>query len=197
MLQPSSYYDEVYRTGGAGGAYGLPFGQSAYVKIWTEVLLQLFRHGTPKHVLEFGCGNGILAEKILEMGAERYTGVDFSAVGIEQARQRCGKNKAATFVCSDLSRFIPWGQPTHVVAVEVLEHILFDVSLLQSIQFGSRVVLSVPNFPAKSHVRTYPTEQFIRDRFQSLLDITDIVTRQRTFDVGTDRKVFVVTGIRR
>jgi SAM-dependent methyltransferase len=44
-------------------------------------------YGTPR-VLDVGCGSGRIGEFVLEAGASRYVGVDFSAPMIELARAR-------------------------------------------------------------------------------------------------------------
>jgi SAM-dependent methyltransferase len=40
-----------------------------------------------KNVLEIGCGSGWMAEKVLQAGAQSYTGLDISPVAIQRAKQ--------------------------------------------------------------------------------------------------------------
>jgi len=40
------------------------------------------------HILDLGCGSGLLAQAVLEAPGRRYTGVDFSRTAVETARSR-------------------------------------------------------------------------------------------------------------
>jgi SAM-dependent methyltransferase len=70
---------------------------------WVGLLVERLPRGSP--VLDLGCGCGLPATKLL---AERFdvTGVDFSEVQIDRARQLV---PAARFVCGDIAeqRFAP------------------------------------------------------------------------------------------
>jgi SAM-dependent methyltransferase len=45
-------------------------------------------HLAGRRIVEFGCGSGLLAEKLLALGAESYHGYDISGVAIAHAKQR-------------------------------------------------------------------------------------------------------------
>ncbi|MBI2524635.1 MAG: class I SAM-dependent methyltransferase [Candidatus Rokubacteria bacterium] len=53
-----------------------------------QVTLDLVRSFEAPSVLDVGCGSGRIAEDILEHGASRYVGIDFSAPMLELARDR-------------------------------------------------------------------------------------------------------------
>lgn len=61
---------------------------------WRRELVGLFEKGS--HVLDVGTGTGDVARELLEHGVS-VTGVDFSTKMIEAAREKLGKNPAATF----------------------------------------------------------------------------------------------------
>jgi SAM-dependent methyltransferase len=50
-----------------------------------------------KHVVELGCGSGIIAGKFLEYGASSYLGIDIAESAIKQARSSHGKNARLQF----------------------------------------------------------------------------------------------------
>lgn len=43
-------------------------------------------------ILDLGCGSGFLAQAVAEDGARRYTGIDFSRVAVETARERFARH---------------------------------------------------------------------------------------------------------
>jgi SAM-dependent methyltransferase len=56
-----------------------------------ELALDVVRsHGSPS-VLDVGCGSGRVGESVLEAGASRYVGIDFSEPMIELGRDRLGR----------------------------------------------------------------------------------------------------------
>jgi SAM-dependent methyltransferase len=61
----------------------------------TPKLLQPFLFN--KHVVELGCGSGIIAGKFLEYGASSYLGIDIAESAIEQARSRHGNDARMQF----------------------------------------------------------------------------------------------------
>ena len=54
-------------------------------------------------VLDVGCGEGILFERLQPLGGRRYLGIDISAAAITRARSR----GAGPFLCADAERFVP------------------------------------------------------------------------------------------
>jgi SAM-dependent methyltransferase len=61
----------------------------------TPELLQPFLSN--KHVVELGCGSGIIAGKFLEYGASSYLGIDIAESAIEKARSRHANNARMQF----------------------------------------------------------------------------------------------------
>jgi SAM-dependent methyltransferase len=78
-------------------------------------------------VLEIGCGEGLLRERLLLCA--RYVGVDISAEAIKRASERA--DETTRFVQADASRFIP-GEPFDVIAFnECLEWFSDPLGLLE------------------------------------------------------------------
>ena len=110
-----------------------------------------FRHRSaldlldPGSVLDVGCGDGLF----LSMAKEKIsngTGLDISAEGIRQARE---KNPNMTFIHTENAR-LPFDDNSFetVVALDVLEHTLQPEELLRELRRVSAhfVIISVPNF---------------------------------------------------
>lgn len=55
----------------------------------TPELLKPFLSG--RHVVELGCGSGLMAGKLIEYGAARYLGIDIAESAIRKARERYDK----------------------------------------------------------------------------------------------------------
>jgi len=127
-------------------------------------------------VLDLGCGNGILASLSTW---NKYLGIDYSQVAIDQARKFCPK---AEFICADIFEYIRVTNYNTVVITEVLEHIIEDTKIAWKLRSGSKVIISVPNnesvdvngkpINCRFHVRKYTTES-IAKRF-CMIDFTEI-----------------------
>lgn len=58
-----------------------------------------------KHVVELGCGRGLLARKLIKCGAKSYTGIDFAEAAILSANkinENDVKSKLAQFIQADV-----------------------------------------------------------------------------------------------
>ena len=63
---------------------------------------------------------------------------------------------------------------------EVLEHVPNDIELLQRIQPGTQLLLSVPNFDDPYQVRYFTSENEVRKRYGKVMRIDDISTSMLT-----------------
>jgi SAM-dependent methyltransferase len=102
--------------------------------------------GTPKRALEVGCGEGVIADKLLRRWAE-VVALDLPDAGL---RAEWRHYRGPRFLHGD-AHALPFEDKQFdlVVAVEVLEHLADPVQGLREIaRVGSRhVVLSVPREP--------------------------------------------------
>ena len=88
-------------------------------------------------------------------GFRRYSGIDFSPVAIQKAKERA-PNMADRFALGDI-RSGDWnGQEYDVVCItEVLEHLDDDQAVLRAIRPGTKVIYSVPLQDSAGHVRYF------------------------------------------
>ena len=80
---------------------------------------QHFRPGGT--LLDLGCGEGILARHMQQVGGGPYLGVDISAVAIDRARAR--GSHGCSFVCADIAAFVPDRRYDIIVFNEVLYYL--------------------------------------------------------------------------
>jgi SAM-dependent methyltransferase len=115
-------------------------------------------------VLDLGCGSGEFASMV----KYRYCGIDKNPLKIESAKQL---NPGKRFLCMDaLSAPRYFKYFDYITAFEFLEHIYFDIELINMMPIGQKFIFSVPNYWSKNHVRVYD-EEIIRERYMWSLDI--------------------------
>jgi len=91
--------------------------------VWTDIRIppevkELARQGSPRSVLELGCGVGRFSRYVAQQGV-RVTGVDFSPVAIAKAKERVAHDDARPeFLVSDV---------THLDALNSPFDVSFDV----------------------------------------------------------------------
>ena len=93
-----------------------------------EKLLEVLVLDEHNHVLELGCGNGLITEYISDITGANITGIDISEKAIEQARERtAGKQPRLTFNVQDLNQpDFPDHAFDTIIAIDVL-HLLKDL----------------------------------------------------------------------
>ncbi|MET0389309.1 MAG: class I SAM-dependent methyltransferase [Polyangiales bacterium] len=80
-------------------------------------------------VLDLGCGEGILQQRLGTNGYSRYMGVDVSEVAIARARERT--DASTMFVCADVERFEPGRKFDVIVFNEVLYYFSDPLAVLR------------------------------------------------------------------
>jgi cyclopropane fatty-acyl-phospholipid synthase-like methyltransferase len=69
-----------------------------------QTLIEILGLAAHSHVLELGCGNGMVAEYISDTTMASVTGVDISTVGIAQAQQRTSERpERLSFIAGDMN----------------------------------------------------------------------------------------------
>jgi len=158
------YYDEIYRTDDR--TYQRPR-TSPYYPMY-RMAAEFVRETGCRHVLEVGCGSGVLAEMLIQGGAD-YKGFDISSVGIERAKIR---NPSGAFALGDATAVESYNVAYDViVCCEVLEHIEQDLKVVSLWRAGVACVCSVPNFLNESHVRHFKSEAEVTERYGKYIDI--------------------------
>jgi SAM-dependent methyltransferase len=161
------YYDRLYeeRSRPAGAAR-----IAAYLPLYDRVAAMLERY-QPGTVLEVGCGDGVLAQRIIARGIA-YQGFDFSPAAIEKAALR---HPGGRFFVGDASDPAAYrGEYDAIVCCEVLEHIEADLSVIANWRPGCLCLCSVPNFGYESHVRSFASATAVERRYGGLLKIERI-----------------------
>jgi len=117
-------------------------------------------------VLEWGCGTGQFARMLTETNPGiKYMGMDYSSVAIQKAQET---NPGLTFLCDDIFKLFNIQIIDTYVALEVLEHIQNDISLVNKIPHGKKIVFSLPDFKAENHYRFFKNKKEIRSRYTRL-----------------------------
>ncbi|PYZ97564.1 hypothetical protein CR205_02920 [Alteribacter lacisalsi] len=192
MEENSKYYDVVYKEGGYNGNYHKPYQNSPYFPIWKNALVCLRKLKDPI-ILDVGCGVGQFANMLFDNGFTHYRGFDFSEEAVRQSKKN-NPDYAEAF-STDNAYTTDLFTTTYNTAVlfEVLEHLEHDKDVLGKVRTGSNVLLSVPNFHTRGHVRYFLTEDSVISRYEDLVQIDEILPyRYRNGQV-----IYLVSGLRR
>ena len=155
--EPAEYYDEHYAR---------ETKPSPEMTVIHHEVASLVLASRPLVIWDFGCGPGWMAST-LRRHSGRYIGVDFSEVAIRQARERLRNWAEFEFRVGDLREPQPMRDASSVLLfAEVLEHLEDDVGTFRSIaRVGDRVVISVPCYECRSHVRWFREDEDIGARY--------------------------------
>jgi len=84
-----------------------------------SIVAGYFQHFKPGGaLLDVGCGEGILLERLGQLGYSKYVGIDISETAIRQASKR--KDEKTLFVCDNVLNYIP---------TELFDAIVFNETL--------------------------------------------------------------------
>jgi len=146
----------------------------------------------PVNILEIGAGFGFTVLKILrEFEPETYVAYEFSSA-VYHIRGLLYNFKSNSEVFLFKKSFRDMSSPELydcIIALEIFEHITWDLEFIERLAPGAKVFFSVPNKPGKFHVRHFENEKEIMDRYESILDIKEI-----TF---VPNKWWVISSIRK
>jgi len=84
-------------------------------------------------ILDLGCGEGILRERLDPASYSRYVGVDIAQTAIDAARARSSA-AAASFICCDITTFEPDAGFDVIVLNEVLYYVQDPIAVLRRYQ---------------------------------------------------------------
>lgn len=149
-------------------------------------------------ILELGCGTGMFAAYYATNYLAYIMGLDFSATAIQKAIARWNsvtveQDGFFRFYQHDITKYYPYQRHEiynwTVVLLEVLEHIPDDLGMLALIPDRTRIVLSVPNFWSRDHVRRFKSKQQVIDRYASRIAVQDSAI--------IDDKFFLLQGVTR
>lgn len=121
-------------------------------------------------ILEIGCGSGQLANLLFMQNKRKYLGFDFSEEGIKVC-ESLGLEPME--FCISNAYDYPYKIDNYdvIIICEVLEH-LQDFKILELIKKGTKIVGSLPDFPAENHLFHINNPKEIYDRYEGFIDIT-------------------------
>ncbi len=165
--QGAEFYDCVHTES------NIPATRALYYPLMRKVVESIQDHGSCS-ILEVGCGNGFLAEMLLQENRVSYRGFDFSPVAVRNAADRTGHPElffrgdaldAQSYACDYDT----------IICTEVLEHIDADLDVIRVWRDGAWCVCTVPNFDFPSHVRFFRTPEQVAARYSGLIDIRTVI----------------------
>ena len=160
-LRGADWYDTIYES---SENYKNHYTQSHYYFLWCVIVDRILQY-RPDKILDIGCGPGQFASFLFDKKVENYTGVDFSAKSIEQAKKRC---PSYHFLSADIFQtdLLDSHDYDCAIAMEILEHVDRDKKLIKKIKSGARFLGTVPNFAHDSHVRYFSDEKEVEQRYR-------------------------------
>lgn len=158
----AAFYDAGFSR--PGNLARLPLEESPWLPLYQATAKLV---PTDASVVDLGCGTGRFARLLADdhRRTGKYLGIDFSPVAVAEARRYV---PTAEFMVGDL-RTCPIPRADTYVCLEVLEHIDDDLGLLQRLPTGAQVILTVPSFRSKAHVRTFPSAASALERYDELI----------------------------
>jgi 2-polyprenyl-3-methyl-5-hydroxy-6-metoxy-1,4-benzoquinol methylase len=188
----SSYYDKVFET---SPKYKKNANEiSVYYVLWNFAKEYIIENNI-KLVIDIGCGPGHLAQVIQDLDI-KYIGIDFSKVAIEQAISRVNKDNF-TFINTNAIGFnyneLINGYNNEdilITSFEFLEHVNKDLEVIQSLLPNIKCCFSVPNYDCKGHVRFFKNSTQVKNRYQTVLDIDNIINKKH----GENNIIFIIIG---
>lgn len=187
----SAYYDKIYKESTVYNNDDVQ--HSPYYELWKRCLRLTSR---TERIADFGCGNGLFAKHCLQNERNYVAGYDFSQIAIDNAR-RLNPDISERFFLSELLVPEIYKQNNYDIAffIEVLEHIDNDISILQCIPSGKRVIITLPNYDSDGHVRYFKNIFQVVDRYCKVLKITS--AHVKAFDAENKTQAFIINAVKR
>ena len=135
------------------------------------------------HVVELGCGTGLFAKFLLDNGYNYVKGVDFSSAAIQRA-QFINPRFKNRFQVEDIMNVSFDGVGT-VVCLDTMQF-LNDLQVIQRIQSGTTVIMTLPTFHCGGFMRHY-NKDIIEQHFTDL----------KIQDVNEDMEFLIVKAVRK
>lgn len=170
--QEAGFYDRLHIESNNAVTRGL------YYPLLRKVLTCVRDHRS-RSILEVGCGNGFLAEMILQEHGGTYRGFDFSPVAVRNAACRTGRSELFFRADALDARSYTHDYDT-IICTEVLEHIEADLDVIRLWRDGAWCICTVPNFDYESHVRFFQTSEEVAARYGEFIDIRAIIKVARS-----------------
>jgi len=143
----------------------------------------------PTRVLELACACGFLAEMVMKRFPKvEYTCTNFSPLYLQYTEAqldhypKCCVLPVNADVDTNKDLNEDNFKPYDTVVCTSLEHLKNDLGLIVEIPSGTRFYFSVNNIFQPGHFRAFDDADEVRERYEDLLDIQNIVTVPRYFN---------------
>jgi len=186
----ASFYNDTFEE---GTTFRVHYTESRYHFIWSVIADRVALLGADS-VLDIGCGSGQLSVLLFDRGVQTYRGVDFAEKRIEWGR-RHAPSPGFRYDHADVFETDLTDPADVVICTEFLEHIENDLGMFEQIPAGRPFIGSVPNFPARGHVRYFANAEEVTARYEAVLDDLRVDTLKGNNDGS--RIYFLLSGVTR
>lgn len=188
------YYDKVFEKGGHNQLYFKKAEDiKEYYTSWKMAYDFIIKNKINK-IVDLGCGPGHFPSLFKDSDNINYDGYDFSEVAINQAKKLIGeKNNKVNFYIKDLKEISFNDNQNFFVSFEFLEHISFDLEILNKLKPKSQIIFSVPSYDSAGHVRYFLNESEVENRYGRILNL-NIISK---INNGPNHKIFLYHGIKK
>lgn len=158
--KPAEYY--------TGKGY-LSKSRHKFTPLYMRIIDLLPEPSAASMIVDFGCGVGYFAGRLLKLRYPNYIGIDFSQDMIDIASERVPEYEYVlmSLYSEELEQFIK--DYRIFTIIETLEHMENDINVLNKIPSGSLIVGSVPRADSLAHVRTFSGVNSVVDRYGSII----------------------------
>ncbi len=188
------YYDSVFQKGGHNQLYFKKAEEiKEYYTSWKLAYNFIIQNKISK-VIDLGCGPGHFPSLFKDSDNITYEGYDFSEVAINQAKKLIGeKNNKINFYVKDLRGVSFDDNQDFYVSFEFLEHITFDLEILNKLKPNNQIIFSVPSYDSAGHVRYFLDESEIENRYGKILKLNKLAK----INNGINHTIYLYHGIRK
>lgn len=160
--QPASFYNADFLSDPDKYSSGI------YLKR-NKIIARFVQHFKPQHIVEVAGGEGNLATQILARHQPlSYAWSDFSPVAVQRVRELLKPSVNLTVEEIDLDKSFPNVKQCDCFISTALEHIEKDREQIAQLPSGCLIILGLPNFPSRGHLRYFPNFESIYHRYSDL-----------------------------
>lgn len=163
-------------------------------RLYKRVMSYLAPPDTPISILDLGCGTGNFAQVLHDEGYRDYLGIDFSEACIQQAKEKIPEFEFMVADLYDSETQKIFDKYDVFICIETLEHLEYDLVVIEAIPHGKQVVISVPNSSGRGHVRIFGGKGDLEKRYTGFINFKSISSIYR----GRGKNYFFIgNGVRK
>jgi SAM-dependent methyltransferase len=177
LEEDETYYNNVYSN---SASYKLkPQELVKYYYCWKKCADYIVNNNI-KLVIDIGCGPGHFPEVINKINKNldfKYLGIDFSQIAIQMCKDKFVNNNNYKFLNNDAlkinyNKLVNGYKIEDVLftSFEFMEHITFDLELLELLPKKYKFNWSVPSYKCIGHVRWFNSIEEIISRYEKHVD---------------------------